>query len=94
MNYFLTNPALFDHPLHLTQEEQQNPYQVLTRFCEDYRLHELRDYQWSQLEVCLTTENTSFHEPDQRADLIYRHQRIEKVLEAIFLLFKPGTPGT
>ena len=94
MHYFLSNPVLFDRPLYLTQEEQVQPDRVLTQFCMDYRLHELRGYQWSEMEVCLTTENITFQEPDQRADLIYRHQRMEKVLEAIFLLFKSGTTQT
>lgn len=93
MYSFLTKPTLFDLPLRLTKEEQQNPDDVLTQFCTDYRLYELRDYQWSQLEVCLTTDNTHFSDPGQRADLLYRHQQMEKVFEAIFLLFQPGSAG-
>jgi len=86
MNHFLTNLELFNQPLRLTEEEQQNPYGVLAHFCIDYGLYEVRNHQWNQLEVCLTTDNTYFSEPDQRADLLYYHGQLEKVLEAIFLL--------
>jgi len=92
MSHFHAHPDLFNLPILLTEEEKQNPSVVLTRFCNDYSLFELRDYHWNQLETCLTTDNTSFSEPEQRADLLYRYQQLEKVLEAIFLLFKPSTP--
>src|SRR5258708_1450851 len=41
-------------------QAEQYPHEVLKQFCNDYSLHELRDYQWNQLEVCLSTDNPPF----------------------------------
>ena len=103
MSHYLDHPEVFDLPIRLSAEEKQNPYGVLKQFCHDYHLHELRSYQWDQLAVCLTTDNAHFSEPEQRADLVYRHEQMEKLFEAVFLIFsssskthhKTGTqPGT
>jgi len=88
MSHYLNHPEIYNHPIRLTEEEKKNPDKVLKQFCSDYSLHELRDHQWNQLEVCLATDNTPFDDPEERANFIYRHGQMERMFEALFLIFK------
>ena len=79
---FLIQPKLYDQPIWLSKEEKEVPLQVLKKFFEDYKLNELRYYLWQMVEACLTSENSQFAEPVERADLLFHYQALEKVLEA------------
>jgi hypothetical protein len=43
-------------------------------------------------EVCLTTDNVPFCEPEKRADLLVFKAVIEKCLEAAFIMTRSGNP--
>ena len=79
---------LFDRILLLGEEEVREPIVVFERFFGDYRLHECRCILWSMVETCLTTENTEFSDPDERANLLLNYRNLERILEAGTLLLK------
>lgn len=71
---------------HLTEDEKANPVQVLRQFFEDYKLSELLYCMGEMVEVCLTTDNTQYSQPEERGDLLTRSRDIIKALETVFLL--------
>jgi hypothetical protein len=85
---------LFDRILLLGEEETREPIVVFERFFSDYRLHECRQFLWSMVETCLTTENTEFSDPGERANLLLNYRNLERLLEAGILLLKerPAAP--
>ena len=85
---------LFDGILLLEKEEVQEPMAVLERFFTDYRLHECRYILWAMVETCLTTENTEFSEPGERADLLMRYKDLERLLEAGTLILRQHQAAT
>lgn len=70
----------------LGEEDQAEPIRVFKRFFGDYRLHEVRHILWCMVEACLTTDNSDFSEPGDRADLLLRYKHLEELLEAGWLL--------
>jgi len=90
MSKFTEQPELFDKIFLLTEEDRQDPLGVFRRFFNDYRLHELRHILWCMVEACLTTDNSDFSEPEERADLLLRYKHFEELLEAGWLLVGGG----
>ena len=88
MSPFLEQKELFDRILLLGEEELREPILVFERFFIDYRLHECRYILWSMVETCLTTENTEFSDPGERANLLLNYRNLERILEAGTLLLK------
>jgi len=88
MSPFLEQKDLFDRVLLLGEDEAQEPMVVLERFFSDYRLHECRYILWSMVETCLTTENTEYSDPGERANLLLNYRNLERILEAGILLLK------
>jgi hypothetical protein len=85
MSYILQRPTLFDQPILLSEEEKQNPLAVIEGLFADHRLYEIKDFLEDVMEVCLTTDNVPFFEPEKRSDLLAFKNAIEKCLEAAFL---------
>ena len=88
MSVFLERKEMFDQVLLLADDEMQDPIGVFERFFNDYRLHECRYILWTMVETCLTTDNTEFEDPAERANLLLRYKDLERLLEAGTLLVK------
>jgi hypothetical protein len=86
MSNFTDHAEVYNQRFMLTKKEIANPYLVLKKFCFDYGLFEVRQSNWDQLQTCLTTENEPYAEPVERSNLMYRHERFGKLLEAVFLI--------
>jgi hypothetical protein len=86
MSKFIRQSELFDQVLYLGEEDKAEPLRVFRRFFSDYHLHEFRYILWSMVETCITTDNSEFAEPEDRADLLLRYKHFEELLEAGFLL--------
>lgn len=88
MSVFLEKRELFDQVLLLSEDETREPVGVFERFFGDYRLHECRYFLWAMVQTCLTTDNTHFGNPEERADLLLRYEDLQRLLEAATLLIK------
>jgi len=88
MSVFLERKELFDRILLLGEEEIQEPMEVLESFFSDYHLHECRYIIGAMLQTCLTTDNTEFSEPAERASLIMNCRNLERLLEAGSLILQ------
>ena len=77
----------------LGEEEKRDPLLFLERFFSDYRLHECRLYLWMMVETCITTDNTAFSDPEERANLLLRYKDLERLLEAGYLIWLQRMPG-
>ena len=88
MSVFLEKRELFDQVLLLSEDEMRDPAGVFERFFSDYRLHECRYILWAMVQTCLTTDNTHFSNPEERADLLLRYEDLQRLLEAATLLIK------
>jgi hypothetical protein len=93
MSPFMEQRELFDRVLLLGEEEIKEPIVVFERFFSDYRLHECRYILWSMVETCLTTENTEFSDPGERANLLLNYRNLERLLEAGTLLLNAHRAG-
>lgn len=93
MSPFLEQKELFDRVLLLGEEEVREPMIVFERYFSDYRLHECRYILWSMVETCLTTENTEYCDPGERANLLLNYRNLERILEAGILLLKKHRAG-
>ena len=82
MTPYLEQNELFDRILLLSEDEMLEPMEVIERFFSDYHLHECRHILWSMVETCLTTDNTEFSEPEERASLMMNCRNLERLLEA------------
>jgi hypothetical protein len=85
-----SSEELFDKIIYLQEEDIKDPLRVFRRFFGDYRLHELRDILRTMVETCITTDNSEFSDPGDRADLLMRYRHIEELLEAGWLLVGAG----
>lgn len=94
MSHFDVHAKFYDNPVFLNREEMNDPFIVLYDFFKDYRLSELRQYISNILDTCLTTDNTFFMEPEERANLIYRIRQFERILEAIRVITLQKRKGT
>ena len=88
MSVYLEKKELFDQVLLLAEDEMQDPVGVVERFFSDYRLHECRYMLWTMVQTCLTTDNTDYGNPEERADLLLRYKDLERLLEACTLVVK------
>ena len=88
MSQFFEQAELFDQVLRLEEKERREPFVVIEQFFSDYRLHECRHILWSMVETCLTSDNSEFSEPEERADLLLRYEHLEKLVEACYLLLQ------
>ncbi|HEY4108408.1 hypothetical protein [Puia sp.] len=88
MSVFLERKEMFDQVLLLAEDEMRDPVGVFERFFSDYRLHECRFILWEMVQTCLTTENTEFESPEDRANLLMRYKDFERLLEACTLMLK------
>ena len=77
---------LFNQVLILEDASPQTAKEYLKNFTVDYRLEECRSFLWAMVEACLTTENSTFSEPEDRADLLLRNCHLQKLFEAVFVL--------
>lgn len=60
--------------------------EYLKSFADDYRLDECRSFLWSLVKICLTTENDSFSDAEDRADLLLKEKDFDKLFEAVFVI--------
>jgi hypothetical protein len=88
MTPFREQNELFDQILLLEEDEAREPMDVFERFFSDYHLHECRNILWTMVVTCLTTDNTEFSEPAERASLIMNYKNLERLLEAGTLLLE------
>jgi hypothetical protein len=88
MSEFLNHPDFFDKPVFLSETESHAPLTVLEEFFSDYSLSELRQILDDIRQVCLTTDQPPFSEPDRRADYLQYERHMISLLEAAFILAK------
>jgi hypothetical protein len=88
MAHFLNHFEFFNQPVWLTHREIENPYQVLDRFLSDYSLSELRQHLYEIVAACITTDNSHFNNPEQRANLLLLQVKVEMLFEAVSIIHK------
>lgn len=88
MSQFLEQSKLFDQVIRLDEQERIEPMAVINHFFDNYRLHEWRHYLWTMVEAGLTTDSVAFSDPQERADLLLHYEDLEKLLEAVCLLWQ------
>ena len=70
----------------LTDKETNNPQEALQQFFEDYHLSEVRQHLWNLFETAVTSQNDIYAEASERNKLLEFLQRVEKILEAAYLI--------
>ena len=88
MSEFLNHPDFFNEPVLLSEAERNDPIKVLRDFFADYRLSELRQLLGDIQEICLTTDQPPFSDPQRRADYLLYERNLVGLLEAAFVLVR------
>jgi hypothetical protein len=75
-----------DLPTRLTEEQIQNPSQVVYNFFFDYNPAEVRAHLENFLECALTTDNPPFSNANDRSAIWVFTRQLEKLLEAAYVI--------
>ena len=88
MSQFQYHRDFYNNPIYLTEEQRENPSNVLDDFFTDYSLSEVRDILNTNAEVCLTCDVHPYDTGEKRADFLHFQKKLELLLEAAFLVLK------
>lgn len=83
LNY---HPEWHNQPLRLNEEEIKNPRLIFENFFECYRLQEVRQILWNWLVEVVSSSRSISQEGQQRNDHIYFFEKMEALVEAVFLM--------
>jgi hypothetical protein len=78
----------YNRPIRLSREEEGDPFQVLESFFSDTNMTETVTTFDKILETCLTTDDGPFCKAEERGNLLFLRKKIERVLEACYLLVR------
>jgi len=84
MELFDSHPEFYNKPIWIS--EKTDPLTTIKRFFEDYTLSEIRCILWEWFEVAVTSENDTYSEPEERANLLCQYHNIEILIEAAYIL--------
>jgi hypothetical protein len=73
-------------PHGLTREELADPYSVIDDFFSCYHLPQVRQEHKELLRTLVTGRYNHSLDRKERSDLVYYHERLEKVIEAIHII--------
>jgi hypothetical protein len=73
--------------LHLSQQDREDPAEVLEEFFCDTNLAEVRALFDNILETCMATDDGPFSKGAERGNLFAIIKKIERVLEANFFIY-------
>lgn len=93
MSHFFDHKEFYNKPIFLAPEEVASPVLVFEDFFSDYNLCETRDLISQIKETCLTADYGPFRDADNRSRLLVDLKRIEKIMEASYLLCQRGKNG-
>ena len=80
------HPQWHNEPLRLNEEEKQNPLLVIEEFFQSYHLNDVRDILWKWVVEVLSSSGSISSEALERNNHIYFYEKIEMLVEAIFVL--------
>lgn len=72
--------------MRLSEQEKEDPMLVLRDFHSSYHLNEVRETLWDWFTIAITTDNSTFDDGQSRSNLLFFYEKLEKVLEALYLL--------
>jgi hypothetical protein len=85
MQPFDLHPEFYNQPIWLSEDEKENPVNVIKQFFDDVRLIEVRIHLYNLLEVALTTHNTIYDDARARDALFCFVDRLEKMVEVVWV---------
>ena len=87
MSHYFDNREFYNKPILLTSLEEEKPILAISDLFADLNLSELRELLSQVRETCLTVEHGPFRDADNRSKLLTDFSKIEKALEAAYLLY-------
>jgi len=88
MQPFDLNPEFYNYPIWLSEEEKQDPVNVIKQFFEDVKLIEVRQYLSNMLEACLASPNSLYDDCKERDTILCFCKQLEKMVDAAHVLGK------
>ena len=80
------HPDWYNQPLRLSEEERENPRLIIENFFESYHLQEVREILWNWMVEIVSSSRSIAQEGKQRNDHIYFYEKIETLVEAVYLM--------
>jgi hypothetical protein len=78
-------------PRKLSKEEIENPRMVIENFFDFAHLPQIRKMYWELLKVMVCGNWNSLDKPE-RTDMVYFFEKLEKIIEAVHIIFKQNKP--
>lgn len=87
MTHFTLHPQFYNRPIRLSEEEQDDPQDVLHGFFINNPLSAIRETLWKMMEACIgTPDELAFETPENRENLLLFYDELEQALEAALLV--------
>jgi hypothetical protein len=81
-------------PLHLSKKEIKKPITVVNDFFSFADLPQVRTIMWEWLKITVTGSYSKSLSRDERSDLLYFYEQLQKLIEAAHLLHAQGQTTT
>jgi hypothetical protein len=70
----------------LNNEEKLHPQAVLSNFCDNYHLHEVKQILWDWLVTAMGKPHSTYDEGKERSNLLFFYENIETLVEAVYTI--------
>ncbi len=70
----------------LETEEKSTPQEVLSDFCDTYRLHEANEIMWDWVATALSKSPSIYDTGRERSNLLFFYEKMKALLEAVYAI--------
>jgi hypothetical protein len=70
----------------LDTAEQSTPQEVLSDFCDTYRLHEANEIMWDWIATALSKSPSIYDTGRERSNLLFFYEKMKALLEAVYTI--------
>lgn len=70
----------------LDTEEKSTPQEVLSDFCDTYRLHEANEIMWDWIATALSKSPSIYDTGRERSNLLFFYEKMKVLLEAVYTI--------
>lgn len=70
----------------LAKEEKPTPQQVLSDFCDTYKLHEANEILWDWVTTALSKSPSIYDTGRERSNLLFFYEKMKALIEAVYMI--------
>lgn len=70
----------------LNKEEKSTPLQVLSDFCDTYKLHEANEILWDWVTTALSKSPSIYDAGRERSNLLFFYEKTKALIETVYII--------